>query len=118
MSPHRNMPPQIQLPATTFALQFGRFDEAVRQNSGQPFTSFHSGLPAKGEDYKERVRSEARAVLQPHRWRAAADTSAGILEKLIAAIENLNQLGGIIHGSPHRAPPHHPATRCRNHLLI
>jgi hypothetical protein len=80
-------PPATQLSALRFQQQFTRFDQKVRQNSDQPFTSFQVGLPADWEDYKERLRAEALSLLQPHRWRQAHINKSTILEHLLAAIE-------------------------------
>jgi hypothetical protein len=75
------------LTALAFHQQFLRFQQKVQSNSGQPFVSFQAGLPGKWEDYKERLRAEALAILQPHRWRSKHLARPGILESLIAAVE-------------------------------
>lgn len=75
------------LTALAFHEQFLRYQQKVESNSGQPFVSFQIGLPAAWEDYKERLRAEALAILQPHRWRRKDCTKPGILESLITAIE-------------------------------
>lgn len=45
----------MALSRLTFHCQFRRFAQEVRRSSGQPFTSFHEGLPKKWEGYKEEV---------------------------------------------------------------
>jgi hypothetical protein len=77
----------MRLDSATFHRQFLRFDENVRLISGQPFTSFRDGLPAKWEDYKPEVRKEALRRMSFGKWKQAEVGKGRILDKVIGAIE-------------------------------
>lgn len=77
----------MRLSALTFHRQFSRFDENVRLISGEPFTSFRDGLPARWEDYKPQVRKEALRRMSVDKWKQADVGKGRILDKVIGAIE-------------------------------
>jgi len=78
----------LQISPLTFNRQFARFAAQVRHSSdGQPFTSFHAGLPAEWEDYKEDVRNEALRLLNIRSWKRSDVGTGRILTHVIQAIE-------------------------------
>lgn len=77
----------MDLSAITFHRQFLRFSEQVQRHSGQPFVSFHEGLPWEWERYKQDVRDEARHLLRSSTWRRADVGRGRILQRVINAIE-------------------------------
>lgn len=84
------MPDEPQPPTLNpgiFYQQFLRFEQNIRANSKERFTSFKQGFAAQWEDYKPRLRDEALSFLKADEWRASDVQKHGILENLIASIE-------------------------------
>lgn len=77
----------MELSALTFQRQFVRFSEQVQRRSGQPFVSFHEGLPWKWERYKQDVHDEALHLLRSSTWRLADVGTGRILQRVLKAIE-------------------------------
>lgn len=78
----------MPLSALTFHRQFVRFDKQIQALSdGERFVSFAEGLPARWEDYKSEVRSEAIRRLKFKAWSRAEIGKGKILNRVIAAIE-------------------------------
>lgn len=71
----------------TFHQQFLRFEEKIRRSSGQPFTSFHDGLSAEWESYKEEIRKEAHRILSVEKWKPSQVGKGQILDQVTTAIE-------------------------------
>jgi hypothetical protein len=71
-----------------FDREFSRFKDQIRNTSnGAEFTSFHEGLAARWERYKELVRNEAIERLQAGKWKIRDVGTGKILKRVIAAIE-------------------------------
>ncbi len=78
----------MPLSALTFHRQFARFDKQIQERSGgEHFVSFTEGLPARWEDYKGEVRSEALRRLKVSKWKRADIGKGRILSRVIEAIE-------------------------------
>jgi len=83
----------MPLSALTFHRQFVRFDKQIQALAdGERFVSFAEGLPAKWEDYKGEVRSEALRRLKFKTWSKGDIGKGKILKSVIAAIE-INEPG-------------------------
>jgi uncharacterized protein DUF3883 len=71
-----------------FDREFSRFKTQIRQRSnGREFTSFHEGVAADGESYKEHVRNEALHRLQLPTWKTTDIGTGKILKRVIDAVE-------------------------------
>ncbi len=71
-----------------FEKQFSRFKSLIREHSGgREFTTFHEGLAAEWEAYKEHVRTEALHRLQMPTWKSTDIGTGKILTRVIQAIE-------------------------------
>jgi hypothetical protein len=84
----------MQLTPLVFDRQFSRFDKQIRSKSGDAFTSFKEGLPARWEGYKEELRKEALYQLDVRSWKRSDLGRGRILERVIDAIQiNLPRRG-------------------------
>ena len=77
----------MEISPLLFNQHFSRFDKKIRSESGRGFTSFREGLPAKWEGYKERLRNEARYLLDLPSWSRSEIGKGHILKRVIKAIE-------------------------------
>lgn len=77
----------MQISPLVFQRQFEHFNQQVVSKSGQPFRSFHQGLPSEWEEYKERVWHEAQEQLAVNTWREKDVGTGRILKAVISAIE-------------------------------
>lgn len=67
--------------------QFSRFDKQIHSESGEGFTSFKEGLPARWEGYKEELRKEALYRLDVRSWKRKEVGKGRILSLVIDAIQ-------------------------------
>jgi hypothetical protein len=71
-----------------FNREFSHFKTQIRDRSnGREFSSFHEGIPADQESYKEHVRNEAIHRLQVPTWKKTDIGAGRILKRVIDAIE-------------------------------
>lgn len=77
----------MALDERAFRDQLAVFKERILRNSKQPFVSFHEGLAADWESYKEPLRQRALVRLGVGLWNRTTIGSGHILQKLISAIE-------------------------------
>lgn len=76
----------------TFKAQFDHFRELIRRHSGEPFQSFHRGLPFDWESYKLPLRARALELMNIPGWSESSVGSGQVLDAVIRAIE-LNESG-------------------------
>jgi hypothetical protein len=78
----------MRISPLVFDREFSRFKTQIRETSnGREFTSFHEGVAADGESYKEHVRNEAIHRLQMSTWKRTDIGTGKILKRVIDAIE-------------------------------
>ncbi len=75
------------LSEVTFGFAFSRFLDSVKNESGESFKDFGSGLPLRWEGYKEWVYHEGRRVLDFGKWKKKGIGQGEILNATIKAIE-------------------------------
>lgn len=76
-----------QLLPENFAASFDKFQQLIKEKSGEPFTRFDEGLIAVWESYKPRVRDYAIELMATETWSEDKIGSGEILQKVIDAIE-------------------------------
>jgi hypothetical protein len=77
----------MELTPLMFDPLFSRFDKQVRSKSGEAFTSFKVGLPARWEGYKEDLHKEALYRLDVRSWKRSEVGKGHILSRVIDAIQ-------------------------------
>ena len=77
----------MQLTPLIFNRQFSRFDKQIRSETGDAFTSFREGLPARWEGYKEELHKEALDRLDVRSWKRSEVGTGRILNRVIHAIQ-------------------------------
>lgn len=72
---------------TVFHRQYLRFKEAIYRNSGEKFSSFHTGLPLEWEGYKGEISRQGRWILDFKNWSKDDIGTGKILQHVVAAVE-------------------------------
>jgi hypothetical protein len=78
----------MTLDPVKFQSSFAEFERLVAtRDQGHRFTNFREGLAAAWEDYKPRLYSHARGLLEADTWQTSEIGTGSILRRAIAAIE-------------------------------